>query len=60
MSYKNPVPHLGGKKFAVNMVFDFEDWIEIEEAKENIEEYIKQNGIPDGCICNVTPIKEYR
>lgn len=60
MAYTNPVPHLGGKKFNVNMTFDFEDWTEIEEAKAGIEEYIKRNGITAGCICNITPIKEYK
>ena len=36
------------------------NWIEIEEAKENIEEYFKRNGIPQGAISNVTPISEYK
>lgn len=58
--YQNPVPHLGGKKFLIHLSFDFNDWIEIEEAKENIEEYIKRNGIPNGAISNITPMKEYK
>ena len=60
MSYQNPVPHLDGKKFNVNITFDVPEWVEIEEAKENIEEYIKRNGIPKGCICDVTPITEFK
>lgn len=44
MSYQNPVPHMGGKKFLIHLEFDFKDWIEIEEAKENIREYFKRNG----------------
>lgn len=60
MAYKNPVPRLEGKKFNVNITFDFENWVEIEEAKENIKEYIYRNGIPDGCISDVTPMKEYK
>ena len=60
MAYQNPVPHLGGKKFNVNVTFDFPDWVEIDEAKENIEEYIRRNGIPNGAISNITPIKEYK
>ena len=58
--YQNPVPHLGGKKFLVHLSFDFNDWIEIEEAKENIEEYFKRNGIPNGAISDITPMKEYK
>lgn len=42
MAYQNPVPHLGGKKFNVNMTFDFEDWTDIEDAKLSIEEYIEK------------------
>ena len=60
MAYKNPVPHLGGKKFNVNMTFDFPEWVEIDEAKENIEEYIKRNGIPKGTISDVTPRSEFK
>ena len=60
MSYQNPVPHMGGKKFLIHLEFDFKDWIEIEEAKENIREYYKRNGIPQGAISNVTPISAYK
>lgn len=28
MSYQNPVPHMGGKKFLIHLEFDFKDWIE--------------------------------
>lgn len=58
--YQNPVPHLGGKRFLVHLSFDFKDWIEIEEATENIEEYIKRNGLPKGAVSNVAPIEEYK
>lgn len=51
---------MGGKKFLIHLEFDFTDWVEIEEAKENIEEYLKKNGIPEGAISNVTPTVEYR
>lgn len=60
MSYQNPVPHMSGKKFLIHLEFDFKDWIEIEEAKENIREYFKRNGIPQGAISNVTPISAYK
>lgn len=51
---------MGGKKFLIHLEFDFKDWIEIEEAKENIREYFKRNGIPQGAISNVTPISAYK
>lgn len=60
MAYQNPVPHLGGKKFNVSITFDFPDWVLLDEAKENIEEYIKRNGIPNGAISNITPRGEYK
>ena len=60
MSYQNPVPHMGGKKFLIHHEFDFKDWIEIEEAKENIREYFKRKVIPQGAISNVTPISAYK
>lgn len=59
MAYKNPVPHLGGKKFNVNMTFDFKEFVDLDEAKVNIEEYIRRNGLPAGTVCDVTPVKEY-
>lgn len=59
MGYKNPTPHLGGKKFMLRMVFDFEDWTEIDEAKGGIEHYIIENGVPKGCVSDITPHKEY-
>lgn len=59
-NYKNPVPHLGGKKFMVKIIFDFDDWIEKEDAVKGIEEYLKNNGIPSICVSDVTPIEEYK
>ena len=60
MAYQNPVPHLGGKKFNVNITFDFDDWLDVDEAKANIEEYIRRNGLPNGVVCNVTPTTDYK
>lgn len=59
MSYKNPTPHLGGKKFMLRMVFNFEDWTEIEDAIKGIKHFIEVNGIPSTCVADITPIKEY-
>lgn len=46
-NYKNPVPHLGGKKWAIQMVFDYDDWIDKYEVKKSLKEWIKENGLPD-------------
>ena len=59
-NYKNPVPHLGGKKWAIQMVFDYDDWFVKYEVKKSLEEWIKENGIPESCISNITPIEEYK
>lgn len=58
--YKNPIPHLGGKRFVLHMAFDFADWIEDDEAAESIKEWIAKNGIPASALENVTPTIEYR
>lgn len=41
MKYKNPVPHIGGKKFMLKIIFDFDEWTEVPEARDSIDEYIK-------------------
>ena len=38
MSYQNPVPHLGGKKFNVNITFDFPEWVEMKILKNILNE----------------------
>ena len=39
-NYKNPVPHFGGKRYAIQIVFDFTEWTEKEDAKKAFEEWI--------------------
>jgi len=60
IEYKNPVPHIGGKKFALKMVFTFEEWIESDEAAASIEDYIRRNGIPASATSDITPLEEYK
>lgn len=59
-NYKNPVPHFGGKRYAIQIVFDFTEWTEKEDAKKALEEWIAKNGIPENSISNITPLEEYR
>ena len=60
MTYKNPIPRLGGKKFILHIPFDFDEFVEIHEAEESIKRYITENGIPKGSLTDITPYNEYR
>lgn len=60
MKYKNPVPHIGGKKFMLKIVFDFDEWIEQADARDSICEYIKEHGINTQNISDITPMEEYK
>lgn len=60
MAYKNPVPYLGGKRWCLEITFNYEDWIEAHDVKRSLEEYIAENGIPKECLKNITPIEEYK
>lgn len=60
MKYKNPVPHIGGKKFMLKIIFDFDEWTEVPEARDSIVEYIKQHGINTESVSDITPIEEYK
>lgn len=59
-NYKNPIPHFGGKRYAIHLVFNFDEWTEKEDAKKAFEEWIAKNGIPENSISNITPLDEYR
>ena len=54
MKYKNPIPHIGGKKFQIVVTFEFDEYIDEDEAKENVEEYFRRNGLNHDWIYDVT------
>lgn len=58
--YKNPIPRLGGKRFELRMIFDFQDWTETNEALDSIRRFIQEEGIPIRCISDITPTSAYK
>ena len=58
--FENPKVRLDGKEFMVKIAFQFSDWIDPFTAKNRIEKFIAENGIPQQCISNVTPYDEYK
>lgn len=60
MAYKNPIPHFGGKRYRVQMIFNFENWTERKDAASSILEHInKHPKVIEQCLADITPPKEY-
>ena len=44
----------------LKMVFNFDEWTDVPEARDSILDFIKNNGINTGSISDITPMEEYR
>lgn len=60
MAYQNPKPNIGGKRFILRVVVDFDDWIVKPEAAKAILDLLYQNPREvEKHLADITPIEEY-
>lgn len=60
MAYQNPKPNIGGKRFILRVVVDFDDWVEKPKAAKAILDLLCQNPSKvEEHLANITPIEEY-